>query len=412
MNDMVSPAAPLATTTASLPLPRSVRTCSAASAGRWEDVALDETPGGDEQTNRELSEKRRRLRQALGAVLGSQQLVALFGLGPSAGVKGPRMSDLWQLVRDSNLAEFKAVQTKVGDSTADTATGDIEDLLSRCHLVAHAPVNPDSAISTFITTAEKTIATACRAFLKDADLADHAHCLRLLARRSPEQPRTRIFTTNYDLCIEKAASQSGVLLVDGFGRETPPIFDGSNFDIDFVRRRAESKSPEYLDGVIHLIKLHGSVDWMESDGQVVRREDPTAPMIIYPRSDKFELSYRQPFLEMMSQFQTMLRQPNLGMLILGFGFSDVHLSEMLLAAVRKNLSLRIAIVTLDCEKHCSQGDPLFRPKLHILKQLIDQGDSRITLIDCDFPALARLLPNLGTETDEDKLRSAVRAIVK
>jgi hypothetical protein len=323
------------------------------------------------------------------------------------------MSDLWRFVRDNDLVTIKSIQKKVGDSTPENATGDIEDLLSRCHIVAHAPVGADSTVSTFIGTAEKLIAKACREFSRAANLADHAHCLRILARRQSEKPRTRVFTTNYDLCIELAAAQSGVLIVDGFGRETPPTFDGSHFDIDFVRRRAESKSPEYLDGVIHLLKLHGSVDWTEEKGQIVRREEPAVPIIIYPKSDKFELSYRQPFLEMMSQLQTMLRQPNLGILIIGFGFSDAHLSEMLLAAVRKNLSLRVVIATLDCEKHCSAAEKaFFRPKLELLRKLIEHGDSRITLIDCDFPALIRLIPNLGTETEEDKLRAVLRTLVK
>jgi SIR2-like domain len=390
-----------------------IRACATAYAGAWEDIPFEDKPDTEDPTEKALQERRRKLKQSIGAVLASQHVVTLFGLGPSAGVKGPRMSDLWRLVRDNDVATFKSIQKKVGDVTADDASGDIEDFLSRCHMIANAPVQPDASASAFIATAEKVIAKACREFTKSADLADHAHCLRILARRPAEKSRARVFTTNYDLCIELAAAQSGVLIVDGFGRESPPTFDGSNFDIDFVRRRAESKSPEYLDGVIHLLKLHGSVDWTESKGQIVRREEPDAPIIIYPKSDKFELSYRQPFLEMMSQLQTMLRQSNLGILILGFGFADAHLSEMLLAAVRKNLSLRVVIATLDCEKHCTEAEvAFFRQKMALLKKLIEQGDSRITLIDCDFPALVRLIPNLGTETEEDKLRSVLRTLVK
>jgi hypothetical protein len=49
--------------------------------------------------------------------------------------------------------------------------------------------------------------------------------------------------------------------------------------------------------------------------------------------------------------------------------------------------------------------------MELLKKLVEKGDSRITLIDCDFPALVRLIPNLGTETEEDKLRSVLRTLV-
>jgi hypothetical protein len=395
------------------PPPAQIRAYSARTNRSWEDIPISDNPDTEDLEERARQERRKRIRQAIGAVIGSEQLAALLGLGCSAGVNGPNMGDLWRLVRQNNPWLFKTMQGMVGDATSDSSTGDIEQLLTRCQILANTPVAADPAVTTFISSAEAVIAEACRAFLVPDNLSDHAHCLRILSRRSPEKPRTRLFTTNYDLCIETAAAQSGVLIVDGFGRESPPMFDGIHFDVDFVRRRAESKSPEYLDGVVHLVKLHGSVDWARSaDGQVVRREKPEAPVLIYPRSDKFELSYRQPFLEMMSQFHIMLRQPHLGLLILGFGFSDAHLSETILGAIRKNLSLRVVIATLNCQRHCDKDGPIYKPTLGLLKKLADQGDSRVLLLDCGFSDFVRLIPNVGTETEEDRLRNVIRALVK
>ncbi|WP_215219296.1 SIR2 family protein [Novilysobacter luteus] len=322
------------------------------------------------------------------------------------------MSDLWRKVRDKDQASFEAIQAKVGDTTPLGETGDIEALLSKCQLLAHLPVGVDPSVATFISEAEKIIADACRDFVATADLSDHEHLVRVLARRPQGKPRTRIFTTNYDLCIERAAGNSGAHIVDGFGRESTPVFDGINFDIDFVRRRIESKSPEYLDGVVHLAKLHGSVDWATEDNRIVRREKPAAPVLIYPRSDKFELSYRQPFLEMMSQLQSALRQPNIGLLVLGFGFADAHLSEMILSAIKRNLSMKVVVATLHCEQHCNDANNwAYRPKIHLMQKLLSQGDSRIALVDATFPDLVRLVPDLGTETEEDKLRAMLRKLI-
>ena len=303
------------------------------------------------------------------------------------------------------------MKARIGDTTPPNEPGDIEAFLSKCQQVAEAPGNPDSRALKFIQKAEGVIARLCKEFLDPNDLGDHSHLLRLVARRSSEKARPRIFTTNYDLCIEKAAAQSGILLIDGFGNESPPLFDGSNFDVDYVRRRPEARAPEFLAGVTHLIKLHGSVDWDLDGSQIVRRENPVRPVIIYPRRDKFELSYKQPFLESMSQLQTLLRQPHLGMLVAGFSFSDAHLSEMIFTAIRKNVSLSIVLATRDCEEHCDETNGEKRRQRMIdLKRLAERGDSRITLIDCDFSTLVRLIPDAGTETEEDRLKRLLREV--
>lgn len=376
-------------------------------SGKWLPLEADEA---DEAEAALAADRKRKVSQALAAVVSADQSMTLFGLGPSAGVGGPSMSDLWRAVRDHDPKLFEEMKTQVGDSTSDGEVGDIEELLSRCQLAASSPITPAPKVKTFIESAEKIIADMCRKFVSTSDLEDHAHLVRLLARRPPDKSRARVFTTNYDLCIEQAAAQSGVLLIDGFGREMPPVFDGTNFDLDFVRRRPEARAPEYLAGVLHLVKIHGSVDWAAENGQIVRRESPAAPIIIYPRRDKFELSYRQPFLETISQLQMCLRQPNLGVLVAGFGFSDAHLSEMLFSAVRKNLSLKLVVATRGCEYHCDPLQKTYRPALERLARLASRGDSRITLIDCDFGTLTRLVPDVGTETEEDRIKTLIRSL--
>lgn len=392
--------------------PPPLRVVLAATGGVWSDVARVEKAETGDSTEKAEQENRRRVKQSLAAVLGSEHLVTLMGLGPSAAAGGPKMSDLWRKVRDSDPAGFAQIQTKVGDTTATEDTGDIEALLSKCQALANVPVGADGSVAKFVSNAEKIIAVACRDFVSGADLTDHEHFLRILSRRSQAKPRTRLFTTNYDLCIERAAAESGAIVVDGFGRESQPVFDGTNFDLDFVRRRIESKGPEFVEGVVHLAKLHGSVDWELEGNRIIKRANPLAPVIIYPRSDKFELSYRQPFLEMMSQLQSTLRQPNLGLLVVGFGFADAHLSEMILSAVKRNLSLRVVVATLQCKQHCDPTEPwMYRPKIELLQQLVARGDSRITLLDASFHDLVRLMPDMGTETEEDKLRHVLRKLI-
>ena len=55
--------------------------------------------------------------------------------------------------------------------------------------------------------------------------------------------------------------------------------------------------------------------------------EPAKTLDDYPRYSKFESSFDQPFIELMSRFQLSLREPNTGLIVVGFGFNDHHMAE-------------------------------------------------------------------------------------
>jgi len=209
----------------------------------------------------------------------------------------------------------------------------------------------------------------------------------------------RLFTTNYDLTFESAASRTGFIAVDGFSHTSPSIFDGVNFSYDFVRRDDDRDGPEYIPNVFHLYKIHGSVDWMLQNGRILRADQPQSPLIIYPRNSKFESTYNPPFLEMMSRLQLALRQPNTGLLIVGFGFNDEHVSQPVLSAIRSNVALRALVVSPSLSKH-SQSNP----HLDAISQLILSGDDRLALLETSFEELVTAMPDLVAVTEEEEHR--------
>jgi hypothetical protein len=86
--------------------------------------------------------------------------------------------------------------------------------------------------------------------------------LLAFASRTPTRDRLHIFTTNYDLCFERAAGDLGLVALDGFSFSQPRRFDPGFFDYDIVRRStASTDGPNYVPGVFQYFKLHGSVDW-------------------------------------------------------------------------------------------------------------------------------------------------------
>jgi hypothetical protein len=352
-------------------------------------------------------ENRQRLDRLLVDVTTGENLLVLTGLGASRAVKdgvgkslAPSMEDLWATVRDATGPNFDVV--KLAANYATPADGDnIEHLLSQCQLAYR--LHGAKEIESFISDAEKAIVRKCSFITTETNLDTHGAFLRKVARRSTRLPRMRLFTLNYDLCFETAASRSRFVVVDGFSHYQPQEFDGSHFSYDYVRREQSGEAPDYIPNVFHLYKLHGSLDWERSGGQVVKRDKPKKPLLIYPRYSKFESSYDQPFLEMMSQFQLALRQPNAGLLVIGFGFNDAHIHQPVLAAVRSNVGLKVVVVAPDLVESTKQP-------VKDLVALAKGGDHRIALMEATFEELTEALPDLVAATDEERHRDRIRKL--
>ncbi len=125
--------------------------------------------------------------------------------------------------------------------------------------------------------------------------------LHRMSRRRVRDSRLKMFTTNYDLCFEKAAGNLGLVAIDGFSFAEPRQFDPRFFSYDIVRRPSfsdEAATP--VPGVFQLYKLHGSVNWERDDGgiEVVAKPDSKKACLIYPARGKYQQSYIQPHLEL------------------------------------------------------------------------------------------------------------------
>jgi hypothetical protein len=338
------------------------------------------------------------LRDELGLITNAENLVVLSGLGTSLDIansvetskKAPRMSDLWAKVQE--LASFTTAEPKLDADII--ATGNLEHVLSDAQ--ARFAINNDGDLKTFIAKAEEVIWTSC-SFIDDNSKVDsHELFLRKVARRSTRLQRTQIFTTNYDLAFEAAARGARFNVIDGFGYGGQ-YFDGASFDLDYVRRR--TNEPLALEpSVFHLLKLHGSVNW-DASGKEVQKvagyAKPKNPVLIYPSSAKYQLSFQQPYLEFMSRFQIALRQPDVGLIVVGSGLNDEHLVAPIEAALRSNVGLRAVFVTPDAR------DKKRSETFAWIEDLINKGDKRLTLLRGTFDDLVKHLPDMPTREERD-----------
>ena len=223
---------------------------------------------------------------------------------------------------------------------------DIEALLSHVLLVEKADEKKAKDLKPLRNNIEKIIREACKLTLDNSN-APHKTFLDKITARKANESRVQLFTTNYDTLFEQAAQRGGYVVIDGFSFSFPRTFSGRYFDYDIVQReQTRIKGEEsFVSKVFHLYKMHGSLTWEQNEQGMIQQVNTTeTPLIIYPASDKYESSYEQPYFEMMSRFQQALRRENTLLIVLGFGFRDKHIQNVILEAVNQNPSFQLVIV--------------------------------------------------------------------
>jgi SIR2-like domain len=207
-----------------------------------------------------------------------------------------------------------------------------------------------------------------------------------------------LFTTNIDICLEKAIEHLGLECNDGFAGRFRPAFSISNFKKAHFKR-----SPQY-DNVseiptINLLKLHGSLTWeLEGNDRVVfssdlkyvknlqakaitptlllrvdekttlesllaegqgKKSDPSVKefleayshlLIVNPTKTKFRQTLlNQTHYELLRIYSNELEKENTVLFVLGFSFADEHIREITLRAANSNPTLMVYVVAYDSE---------------------------------------------------------------
>ena len=173
--------------------------------------------------------------------------------------------------------------------------------------------------------------------------------LMSFASRTGTRDRLHIFTTNYDRLIEEGADIAGLHLIDRFVGSLNPIFRSSRLDIDMHYNPPGIRGePRYLEGVAKYTKLHGSIDWVETDTNNIRKigmpfgsktlapflEAANVPenyqkVLIYPNSSKDRETSEYPYVELFRDFAAALCRPNSTLVVYGYSFGDDHINRII-----------------------------------------------------------------------------------
>jgi SIR2-like domain len=113
---------------------------------------------------------------------------------------------------------------------------------------------------------------------------------------------------------------------------------------------------EPVENMVYLYKLHGSINWIEdksnknsffdisevlSKNEIVYKEDNN--VLIYPTPTKQDKSLGSPYTELFREFQKKLLEPHSVLFIIGYGFNDSHVNNIIHQALATNSSINVVI---------------------------------------------------------------------
>lgn len=187
----------------------------------------------------------------------------------------------------------------------------------------------------------------------DLDSLSHRCFSRWLKTRGGD---TEIFTTNYDLVLESAFEDENLFYFDGFIGGISPKFQPTTVDPVNMQASEEVRPPNSW---VRLWKMHGSINWeliKRNDFHEVRRNPQRVEScLIYPSSIKYSDSRRMPYLVMQDRFRRYLHSEKLTLLIIGYGFGDEHLNEVIFDSLKRNKNLDLNIL---CYENLGENNQL------------------------------------------------------
>lgn len=311
---------------------------------------------------------RNRIEPWLTSLFQSEHLSLLIGSGLTTAIQhkacGKSNNGMGNFIPKSTYAmEIKEMATNSAISAGRGKFPNFEDYIrTMCELLRGLEILKKSedadelreelqkAIITFtnnISIIENQIATAEESNKRDA-FNKLVMFLMSFASRTGTRDRLNVFTTNYDRLLEAAADIAGIHLIDRFVGSLSPIFRSSRLDIDMHYNPPGIRGePRYLEGVVHYAKLHGSIDWINTNQNIRKiglpfgatdirpyldapglNADPSKIMI-YPNASKDRETTEYPYVELFRDFAAALCRPNSTLVTYGYSFGDDHINRVI-----------------------------------------------------------------------------------
>lgn len=249
-------------------------------------------------------------------------------------------------------------QIESEDSPLLNSSFNLEDFLST--LFHYRPYVSENEKETFNHSIQKILELIKENTNYSYDSKDlkHGALLNFLSSLSGKDGnKFSVITTNYDVLIEEAAAENNFVIFDGFNFTPLPKFDSNMFEWNLVKEvpNVNTREVEYKDKTFNLVKIHGSLTWeRQENGSIIRKSKDSITntnnmVMVFPSSDKFAQSYQEPYFELFTKFQELIKRPNTLLISTGFSFADDHISKMITQALKNNSGLKLLVTDFNID---------------------------------------------------------------
>ncbi len=202
-----------------------------------------------------------------------------------------------------------------------------------------------------------------------------------------------IFTTNYDVLIERGLEQVGTPHFDGFVGSYSPTFSPASVDAELGRGHDAIYPPPSW---VRVWKLHGSIGWRTevsgSRTRIVRvphrSVSDTDDLMIYPSRQKYADSRKQPYIAYHDRLRRLLLSGEVLLITAGYSFGDQHINEIIFEAMRMNNRLSVTALMY--------GDLQESLMTNLLKPT--QGCRNLTMYCADYASVSGTLGKIHAPT--------------
>lgn len=282
-----------------------------------------------------------------------------MGAGTSCALGLPNISQLTSqiepLLNPESLVLFNVIKDDLESKNPDTNIS-IEDILNQIRRIRE--ITGERADSNFLgvdgVSARNLDVEICKHIYNiisekesEASLGTPKKFFAWLNMQNRDYSK-EIFTTNYDLIIEKSLEAIRAPYFDGFVGSYEPFFWQESVE-------KQIKKNDLTQNWIRLWKIHGSLSWFWKGnanskshkvirlGRIEKIEEEKNEIVIYPSKEKYDSSRRQPFLVYFDRLKDYLLSGELLFLFSGYSFLDQHINEIIFNCLRQNNRLSVVV---------------------------------------------------------------------
>ncbi|MDP4280180.1 MAG: SIR2 family protein [Dehalococcoides mccartyi] len=284
-----------------------------------------------------------------------RRLAFFIGAGTSMAVGFPGIQQLTDMVSAQLEEPYK---TKFNTIRAEiSAQANVEAVLDRIRTYCELIGKDEEKVYSCLKGCEATGLDAavckviCDIFCADPPegLSPHLIFAQWIgALRYNRDWPVEIFTTNYDLLIERAMETHGIPYFDGFGGSVKPFFLPESVEAEKTKKYDSIYPPR---GWTRLWKIHGSINWSlvkDENSQKERIARLTTGKgvageggVIFPSREKYIESRKLPYIAFQDRLRRLLIGGECLLIIIGYSFSDEHLNEIIFQGLRSNPHLAV-----------------------------------------------------------------------